>query len=76
LSFETEFFVKEGDEVDILGGKYTAAKPHFIVGLNLFEGKLRIKTMKDGEPVVRDYSFKEIAESDLVKKEAKVHSQA
>jgi len=70
LSFEHEFFVKEGDKVEILGGGYTAAKPHFIVGINLNKGTLIIRTVEDGELVVRDYSFKEIAESDLVKKEA------
>lgn len=70
MSFEPEsFLVKEGDKVDILGGGYTAVKLHFIVGINLFEGKLRIRSMKDGEFVVRDYSFKELEESDLVKKE-------
>ncbi len=70
MSFDSLVSIKEGDKVDILGGGYTAAKPHFIVGINLFEGKLRIKAMKNGEPIVRDYSFKELAESDLVEKGA------
>lgn len=57
---------KEGFEVEIQDGRYTAS----IVGVNLNEGKLRLRTMKDGEPFVRVYSLKEIAESDLGKKEA------
>ncbi|GAI35722.1 unnamed protein product [marine sediment metagenome] len=68
MSFESGVLVNEGEEVEILGWKYTVAKPHLIVGVNLDEGKLKIRSIKDGEPVVRDYSYKEIAESDLVKK--------
>ena len=53
-------------EVEIQDGRYTAS----IVGVNLNEGKLRLRTMKDGKPFVRVYSLKELAESDLGKKEA------
>ena len=68
MSVESRVLVKEGEEVEILGVKYIAAKPHYIVGVNLNEGKLKISSMKDGMLLVRDYSYKEIMESDLVKK--------
>ncbi len=53
-------------EVEIKDGRYTAS----IVGVNLNECKLRLRSVKDGEPFVLVYSLKEIAESDLGKKEA------
>ncbi len=69
MSVKSRVLVKEGEEVEILGMKYTVAKPHLIVGINLNEGRLKIGTInKHGKPIVRDYSYEEIMESDLVKK--------
>ena len=62
MSLGKSFFVKEGDEVYILGMKYTALKPHAIVGINLFEGTFRI--LSDGE--TKDYTYEELSNSGLV----------
>ncbi len=61
------FLVKQGDEVKISGKQYTALKEHQILGVNLFEGKLKILSEdKKGFFIIRDYTYEELENSDLV----------
>ncbi len=60
------FLVKQGDEVSILGKQYTASKKHFILGVNLFEGKLKILFEDERGVNIRDYTYEELEHSDLV----------
>lgn len=70
VDFELGIHVRTGEAVEILGIKYVVEKPHWInrVVLGGKETSLNIGFMAETGLTVRDFTLKELMDSDLVEK--------